>query len=120
MHRYPKKVHSVQEILFKSFKTTKLFNKQHVQEKCKRKWRKTAVSSKVFPGIMVPFVRKRNRICKQDCARCEAIVPSSSSLHISVSEMTENIMFKADDLINKKSTLAPKKTANGQLQMMNI
>lgn len=29
-------------------------------------------------------------------------------------------MFKADDLINEISTLTPNKTANGQLQMMNI
>lgn len=64
--------------------------------------------------------REKHLHSLQDCARCEATDPSSSSLHRSVSEKTENIMFKADDLINEISTLTPNRTANGQLQMMNI
>lgn len=64
--------------------------------------------------------REKNLHSLQDCARCEATDPSSSSLHRSVSEKTESIMSKADDLINEISTLTPNRTANGQLQMMNI
>lgn len=56
--------------LVQTFKTTKLFNKQQVLEKCKHQWWKTTISSKVFPGFMVPFVRERKtfafstRLCK--------------------------------------------------------
>lgn len=77
---------------------------------------------KSFPWIYGPFCQreKKHLHSLQDCARCEATDPSSSSLHRSVSEKTENIMFKANDLINEISTLTPNRTANGQLQMMNI
>lgn len=64
--------------------------------------------------------REKNVHSLQDCARCKATDPSSSSLHRSVSEKTENIMFKADDSINEIGTLTPNRTANWQLQMMNI
>lgn len=75
-----------------------------------------------FPWIHGPFCQReeKNLHSLQDCARCEATNPSSSSMHRSVSEKTENIMFKANDLINEISTLTPNRTANGQLQMMNI
>lgn len=74
-------------------------------------------NSRFFESCRWNHGRKKTHIL-QDCARCEATDPSSSSLHISVSENTEKIMSKADDLIKERSTLTPNRTANGQLQMI--
>lgn len=123
MHIYPKMYIPYKQFSSNLSKLQNYLTNNKYWKKCKHKGRKTAISSKVLPGFTILFVRERERKnlhSLQDCARCEATDPSSSSLHRSVSEKTENIMFKADDLINEISTLTPNKTANGQFQMMNI